>query len=142
MNGSRRIRLAMLTLLACSAVGIGKAENAEPRSHGRREVRNSHVTDYTVTGTVARHMWKDKEGITRVAYSVVMAGGDVVWFSTGNRAEDNQPTLNQLDKFTDKNITVAGKGYTSEEKGKTTAYLVSVSYIVVNDPNAPPPAGK
>ena len=112
------------------------ANAQEPGDRPRSRHVRPRVTEMTVTGKVAKTSWKDKEGNTRVGFSVTTQGGDKITLATGIRAEDGQPTTSQLEKFADKVITVAGKGYTTEEGGQPVVHIVSVTRILVVDPDA------
>ena len=131
-GGVATVALAVLLGLAPSF----SAQAGEATEHAKSKHARQRITEMTVAGKVIRNTWKDMNGMMRVSYSVVTAGGDRVNLATGYRAEDGQPTLSQLDKFTDKEVTMVGRGYTVEEGDKTVAYLISVTRILVIDPDA------
>ena len=126
--------VALAVLLGLAA--LFPAQAGDVTDHPKPKHTRQRITEMTVAGKVVRNTWKDLNGMMRVSYSVVTAGGDRVNLTTGYRAEDGQPTLSQLDKFTDKEVTMVGKGYSVDEGDKTVAYLISVTRILVIDPDA------
>ncbi len=133
MNGGVAT-VALVVLLGLAP--LFSAQAGETTEHPKSKHARQRITEMTVSGKVVRNTWKDMNGMMRVSYSVVTAGGDRVNLTTGYRVEDGQPTLSQLDKFTDKEVTMVGRGYTVEEGDKTVAYLISVTRILVIDPDA------
>lgn len=111
------------------------ASAAESSDHATpKHVRQRPPTEMTFTGKVVKDVWKDKEGITHVSFSVMTPVSDRARLLTGNRAEDGQPTNAQLDKFVGKNIIVVGKAYAADEKDQTVIYFISVTRILIADP--------
>ena len=132
------MRYGITSLVAATLLGLMPCLSA-PAADGespRRPPRQRPPTDVTVTGKCVKNVWKDKEGVTRVAFSIATPAGDSIAFSTGTRAEDGQPTNGQLDKFADKIITVMGKGVTVDQGEQTVLFIVSVTRILVIDPDA------
>lgn len=123
-------------LLGVATTFSYSAQAQESSDHTRPKHYRQHVTEMTVTGKVSKNGGKDKEGGSHGTISMVTAGGDRIIFSTGNRAEDGQPTRSQLDKFVGKIIQVSGKGYAAEEGDRTVVYIISVTRIQVIEPDA------
>ena len=133
---SKRLALLMLAAtlgwVSCFPAQAGEGTPAA------RHFRPRPPIEVTITGMVVKNIWKDPEGKMRVAFSIESPGGDKIVFATGHRMEDGQPTLAQLDKFTDKTITVVGKGMNAEDDGKPVLFIISVTRILVVDPEIKP----
>jgi len=113
-------------VVSAQEAGAGKAKGGE-RPHMERPA----PVDMTVTGKITKEERQNREGKTVTHYVLTDAAGNKVMLSEGRgpKAEGEAASAIKLADYVDKDVTIVGKGFTTERDGKKMTRMVSITKI-------------
>jgi hypothetical protein len=111
----------------------------------KKERERPALTEMTVTGTISKEEMKGRQGRTMTHYVLTDAAGSKIFLPMERRHRGGegaeQPAQVNLEEYVGKNVTIVGKGFTTEREGKKFTRIVEISKIeaAAAAPAAPAP---
>ena len=119
------VAVMVLGRVAVLSAAEGDAKDAKP---AKGDHQQHALVDMTVTGKLAKDEKPGKDGKPSVHYTVTDAQGAVTRVGGHHAKEGAAPAVN-LEEYVGKDVTVTGKGYTTEREGKKVSAIVEVTKV-------------
>lgn len=116
----------------------GDAPKDAPKKEKKAKKEHPPMEEMTISGTITKTEKKSKKGDVRVRYLLTDDAGNKIFLPTPRKprkkkgkkgeAAPEAATIN-FEDFVDAKVTVVGKGYTKEKKGKKYIHLKKIDKI-------------
>lgn len=127
--GASLVVLAAGVTLADGVKGDGKPDLKAEKKANTESQRLPELKDFTITGTLEKVEFRNKDGSVKVEYQIAGEDGSVTRFGGRSAGKRGEPAV-KFEDFAGAKVTVVGIGREFTRKGKTLRMinkLISIS---------------
>ena len=120
------VAVMVLGRVAVLSAAEGDAKDTKP---AKGDHQRPALVDMTVTGKLTKDEKPGKDGKPSAHYVVTDAQGAVTRVGGHSHAKEGAAPAVNLEEYVGKDVTVTGKGYSTEREGKKVSAIVEITKV-------------